>query len=261
MTAPLLLAPLRTPLLAPLRALAREAGAVIMSIYESDFAVGVKADDSPVTAADQAAEKVILAGLARLAPHIPVVAEESVAGGYLPDISGGTFWLVDPLDGTKEFIRRNGEFTVNIGLIEAGRPTLGVVYAPALDRLYCGTGPGTARCETAGQSRSITVRTPDPSGLVVLASRSHGDTALLDAYLAGVKVLSLTNSGSSLKFCLLAGGDADLYPRFGPTMEWDTAAGHAVLLAAGGRVHTLSGEDLPYGKPGLINPHFVACGG
>ncbi|MBF0128448.1 MAG: 3'(2'),5'-bisphosphate nucleotidase CysQ [Alphaproteobacteria bacterium] len=247
-------------LLDGVRALAREAGAVILSIYAGDFKIESKADDSPVTAADRAAEAVILAGLARLTPGIPMVAEEQTAAGRLPDIGGGVFWLVDPLDGTKEFIRRNGEFTVNIALIEDGWPTLGVVYAPALDRLFCGAGPGTAHCEAGGVSRAIAARNPGDDGAVVVVSRFHGDSELLDAYLSGLKVRSRTQAGSSLKFCLLAGGEADLYPRFGRTMEWDTAAGHAVLLAAGGTVTTTDGEALRYGKRGLENPHFIARG-
>ncbi|MEO5375588.1 MAG: 3'(2'),5'-bisphosphate nucleotidase CysQ [Alphaproteobacteria bacterium] len=247
-------------LLDAVRTLAREAGRAILDIYHGDFAVTAKADDSPLTAADQAAEAVILAGLARLTPDLPVVAEESVAAGHMPDIRRGLFWLVDPLDGTREFVKRNGEFTVNIGLVESGRPVLGVVFAPAIDRLYAAAGPGTAIVEAEGVVRGIHVRSPRPEGLVVMTSRSHGDDAALEAYLAPMRVAECIKAGSSLKFCIVAAGEADLYPRLGHTMEWDTAAGHAVLLAAGGSVRTLDGLDLTYGKPGLHNPDFVAAG-
>lgn len=249
-----------TSLVADLRLLARRAGAAILDIYRGEFTVATKADASPVTAADRAAEDVILAGLAHLTPGIPVVAEESVAAGHMPDIGGGRFWLVDPLDGTREFVRRNGEFTVNIALIEGGRPVLGVVYAPVPDRLYAAVGPHEAVAEVEGVEKPIRARSPGPDGLVVLASRSHGDDAALAAYLDGMKVAAEIKAGSSLKFCVVAAGEADLYPRFGPTMEWDTAAGHAVLTAAGGSVRTLDGAELTYGKAGLANPHFVAVG-
>lgn len=249
-------------LLDAVRGLAREAGAAIMPIYQSEFAVETKADASPVTAADRAAEAVILAGLRRLTPDLPVVAEEEVAAGRVPDIAGGVFWLVDPLDGTRQFIKRQGEFTVNIALIENGRPTLGVVYAPEFGRLFAGAGPGSATIEETGQPpRPIRARKVPPAGIVVVASRSHGDPALLDAFLKDYTVAENKKAGSSLKFCLVAAGEADLYPRFGRTMEWDTAAGHAVLLAAGGSVRTMDGADLLYGKPGLDNPHFIARGG
>ena len=238
----------------------REAGAKIMEIYESDFEVRTKGDESPVTAADEAAEAIILEHLAALAPDIPVVAEESVAAGNIPDISGGTYWLVDPLDGTKEFVSRNGEFTVNIGLIEDHRPVLGVVYAPVLDRLFFGSMTSGAFCEnTPGNREKIEVRRPDEDGLVVVASRSHRDAAT-DDYLAQFTVKELTSAGSSLKFCLVAAGEADFYPRLGRTMEWDTAAAHGVLRAAGGSLTTLEGEEFLYGKPDFANGFFVAKG-
>ncbi len=237
---------------------ARQAGQAILEIYATDFEVRGKDDASPVTAADERAEALILHRLAEMAPQIPVVAEESVAAGQVPDISGGRFWLVDPLDGTKEFISRNGEFTVNIALIEDRCPVLGVVFAPALDRLFAGVVGHGAWLEEAGQRRDIACRAVPADGLTVVASRSHGDAAALDAFLAGRSVAQLANAGSSLKLCLVAAGEADLYPRLGRTMEWDIAAGHAVLAAAGGRVTTLDRDPLTYGKPGFENPHFVA---
>lgn len=247
------------PLMDSLCSLARQAGAAAMQVYDSDFAVCGKADLSPVTEADLRAEALILSGLALLTPGIPVISEEQAAAGRAPP-AADRFWLVDPLDGTREFIQRNGEFTVNIALIEAGVPTLGVVFAPALDRLFGGAaGEGAFTHDRAGQ-RSVACRPAPADGITVVASRSHGDADALDRFLAGRKVAASASAGSSLKFCLVAGGQADLYPRLGRTMEWDTAAGHAVLAAAGGRVRTLQGADLRYGKPGLDNPHFVASG-
>jgi 3'(2'), 5'-bisphosphate nucleotidase len=244
-------------LLDAVAAIARRAGAVIMEVYETDFAVRGKADASPVTAADERAEALIVPALQALAPEVPVVAEEAVAAGACPQV-GEWFWLVDPLDGTKEFIGRNGEFTVNVALVRRGEPVLGVVLAPALGRLFAGVVGQGAWVEDAGGRRPIRCRPVPDAGLTVVASRSHGDAAALDAYLAGRKVAALANAGSSLKLCLVAAGEADLYPRLGRTMEWDIAAGHAVLAAAGGRVMTLGGEPLRYGKPGFENPHFAA---
>jgi 3'(2'), 5'-bisphosphate nucleotidase len=237
--------------------IAREAGEVILAVYATDFSARGKADASPVTEADEKAEAVITAALAALTPDIPIVAEEAVAAGNIPEV-GDRFWLVDPLDGTKEFINRNGEFTVNIALIEHGRPTLGVVLAPALNRLFAGVAGQGAYVEDAQGRRPIQCRAVPDEGLTVVASRSHGDAAALDQFLAGRKVAALANAGSSLKLCLVAAGEADLYPRLGRTMEWDIAAGHAVLGAAGGKVDTLAGAELRYGKPGFDNPHFVA---
>ena len=253
-------APLNLPeLLTGLVPLARAAGEVVMDIYATDFDVERKGDDSPVTVADQRAEQVILAGLQRLAPTVPVVAEEEVAAGRIPDVSD-RFFLVDPLDGTKEFINRNGEFTVNIALVERGVPVLGVVYAPAIGRLFAGALGAGAWVEDVRCRRPIGTRAVPAEGLTVVASRLHGDEAALDAFLAGRPVASRTNAGSSLKLCLVAEGAADVYPRFGRTMEWDIAAGDAVLRAAGGLVTTLAGAPLGYGKPGFENPHFVAWG-
>ena len=259
-------------------ALARHAGSVVMAVYATDFAVQGKADASPVTLADAQAEAVILAGLQALTPDIPVVAEEAAAAGLAPQVgANGRFWLVDPLDGTREFVARNGEFTVNIALIEHGRPLLGVVLAPAIHNGLCGGdrdgGEGQAGVLYAGLvghgawvedgagRRPIHCRLVPAAGLTVLASRSHGDAAALDAFLAGRRVAQLGTAGSSLKLCLLAAGQADLYPRLGRTMEWDIAAGHAVLAAAGGSVCRIDDSTpLAYGKAGYENPHFVAAG-
>lgn len=250
-------------------AITEEAGKAILDIYATDFDSRTKGDSSPVTEADEKAEAIILDRLAALDTGIPVVAEESVAAGRIPDISGGRFFLVDPLDGTKEFISRNGEFTVNIGLIENGAPVMGAVHLPALDQTYWGFGEGNA-WRRSGQTspERVSVRAPDHDGLVVVASRSHRDSAT-DEYLADFPVLELVSAGSSLKLCRVAEGAADMYPRLGRTMEWDIAAGHAVLAAAGGFVQVIAGGDvagdvgrpLSYGKPGFENPHFVARGG
>ncbi len=246
-------------LAAAIRDLAVAAGEAIMAIYATPFESRLKADQSPVTEADEAAERLILAGLAELTPAIPVVAEESVAAGRVPEVAGRAFWLVDPLDGTKEFISRNGEFTVNIALIEAGRPVLGVVHCPAKGVTYHASGPGRAfRAVAEGAPEPIAARRPS-DGLVVMVSRSHRDRRT-DEYLANFNVARLSEAGSSLKFCLVAAGEADLYPRLGRTCEWDTAAGHAVLAAAGGSVRTLAGEELRYGKPDFFNPDFAARG-
>ena len=250
-------------LLNRVESIALEAAAVIRRIYDTDFSVEQKGDETPVTLADQEAEKVILAGLAALDPAIPVVAEESVAAGRVPvvDAAAGLFWLVDPLDGTREFISRNGEFTVNIALVKGSVPVLGVVLAPALGVSYCGiVGQGATRTAADG-SHPISCRSVPAEGLSVVASRSHGDERALDAFLQGQRVASRVNAGSSLKLCLVAEGRADLYPRLGRTMEWDIAAGHAVLAAAGGSVcRADDGSPLRYGKPGFENPHFVARG-
>lgn len=240
-------------LLADLLALADAAGREIMRHYAGDAAVSLKADASPVTAADEAGEAIILAGLGRLTPEIPVVAEEAVAKGQVPDVGDGPFWLVDPLDGTKEFIQKRGEFTVNIGLVEARRPVLGVVLAPAIDTAWWGAvGQGAMR-RKAGVVEAIAVRPTPPAGsMVAVASRSHRDPET-DAWLAAHGITETLSCGSSLKFCAVAEGRADVYPRFGRTMEWDTAAGHAVLRAAGGEVVTTTGEPFLYTKPGFAN--------
>lgn len=254
--------PLNLPaLLESVTEVAIEAGRLVMEVYNSDFAVNAKDDKSPVTEADVRAETYILAQLARLTPDIPVISEEASAAGHQPEVDD-LFWLVDPLDGTKEFIRRNGEFTVNIGLIKDGMPILGVVHAPAIGQTYRGAGAASAQRKVGGGdwTRIRCRRQPD-EGLTVLTSRSHGSGPQLDAWLAAHKIAGQVTAGSSLKFCVVAAAEADAYPRFGPTCEWDTAAAHAVLLAAGGSVvEAEDGTPLSYGKKTYRNPFFIAWG-
>lgn len=242
-------------------ALAEAAGAAILALYAAGPGrIAAKGDGSPVTAADAAAEAVILAGLARLAPAERVVAEERFAADGVA-ATDDTFWLVDPLDGTREYIARNGEFTVNIARVQGGAPVLGVVHAPALGLTWWGAAGEGAWMKDGGAPRVIRARTAPAEGLVVAASRSHGDGGRLDAFLARWPVRERLGLGSSLKFCRIAEGAVDLYPRFGPTMEWDTAAADAVLRAAGGVVvDAESGAPLVYGKPGHRNGAFVAYG-
>jgi 3'(2'), 5'-bisphosphate nucleotidase len=250
-------------LMVALRLIAERAGKVILQYYDDarEIEVRRKDDASPVTDADEAAETLILGALNTLTPHIPIVSEEAASIGEIPDIDGDFFWLVDPLDGTKEFISGNGEFTVNIALIEHGVPVAGVVHAPAMAMTWTGAGEGTATfTENDKPPVPISVREIPPEGATIIASRRHGSTQELDRFLATRSINDRVTAGSSLKFCLLASGKADLYPRFGRTMEWDTAAGHAVLLAAGGDVWTLNNEPLDYGKPGFENPNFIAEG-
>ena len=245
--------------------IAHDAGKAIMAIYNSDFKSEMKADQSPVTAADEVAEAIILE---RLGKALPIIAEEQMAAGKQAEI-GDAFYLVDPLDGTKEFISRNGEFTVNIGLIESGVPTMGVVYAPALGELYIGqVGQGAFHAKllidqsfSAASFSEMSARMLPATGATVLASRSHLDKDT-ENFIAQTKVDKLINAGSSLKFCRIASGVADLYPRFGRTMEWDTAAGHAVLSAAGGTVKQPNGDAFRYGKvdQSFANGSFVARG-
>lgn len=238
----------------------RRAGAEIMKIYATDFEVETKGDSSPVTAADQAAEDIILPALANeLLHNFPIVSEEAASEGNIPDVENTPFWLVDPLDGTKEFVSRNGEFTVNIGLIENGTPIMGAVYAPMLDLMYIGGAPGAFLDTELNGYEPISVRPIPEKGVIVLASRSHRSPEV-DAFLEPYDVGEEFSAGSSLKFCRVAEGKADLYPRTGRTMEWDTAAAHGVLKFAGGHVETMDGADLGYGKPGLDNPYFVAYG-
>jgi 3'(2'), 5'-bisphosphate nucleotidase len=246
--------------------ISRKAGEAIMGIYDGDHAVEYKEDKSPLTAADKASHKVIVAGLQKHFPEIPILSEEGAAIPYAERKDWERFWLVDPLDGTKEFIKRNGEFTVNIALIEGQQPVLGVVYVPVQDKLYYGVvGQGawllTDLCKLTAdnysQAKEIQVRKPDPEkGLTVVMSRSHPSPEL-EAYLAEIKVAEAMPVGSSLKLCVVAEGKADLYPRLGPTMEWDTGAGHALVLAAGGTVKTPEGEALLYNKENLLNPYFI----
>jgi len=247
-------------LLPELEAAAKQAGDVILAIYRTDFDVEQKSDFSPVTQADVDAEAVILDALQRLTPDIPVIAEEEVSAGRVPDV-GNIFWLVDPLDGTREFLNRNGEFTVNIALVQDRRPVLGVVHAPDRGLTFTGSLPGRAtRQEGDGPVKTIHVRTPPDHGVTVVASRRHGSAEEREHFLEGRKVADRITCGSSLKFCVVASGEADIYPRFGPTMEWDTAAGHAVLAAAGGCITTTDGGKFLYRKPDFLNPNFIAWG-
>jgi 3'(2'), 5'-bisphosphate nucleotidase len=251
------------PMMKTLRRLALEAGDAIMEVYAApDFDVRAKSDDSPVTAADEAADALISAGLRTAYPGTALVTEEQAD---THDVAATSFFIVDPLDGTKEFVHRRGDFTVNIAWVEDGTPVRGVVYAPAKDRLFWTRADGTAVEETGpfdkeipGECREIHVSRPDMAALLVVASKSHRDQAT-DDYIGLYDVADMRSAGSSLKFCLVATGEADLYPRLGRTMEWDTAAGHAVLAGAGG--HVVRFDDhapLRYGKDGFANPFFIA---
>jgi len=235
-------------------------GEEVMRVYADPFEVTQKDDKTPVTAADLASERVIVEMLMAAFPEIPVVSEETVpeAGFASP---AHRFWLVDPVDGTKEFVARNGEFAVLIGLVEHGRPVLGIVHGPAIGVTYVAHGPGTAmRRRDGGQFEPIHARVPPPEGVVVIHSRSHENSRRLAEYFQDKPILERHVCGSALKFGVLAAGEADFYPRFGTTMEWDTAAGQAVLEAAGGHVFGLDGRPLAYGKPGLKNDGFLAWG-
>lgn len=254
----------REALLIELIAAACSAGDIIWDHFQAGCAHETKSDLSPVTVADRDGEAAILAVLARIAPEIPVIAEEEAAAGRMPEI-GNAFFLVDPLDGTKEFIRGGDDFTVNIALVEHGIPTLGVVYAPARAQLWWGDSSAHAAFEShrsphgqAGPTAPIAVR-PAATPPCAVASKSH-NTPPTEAWLDATGVEDRVSVGSSLKFLLIARGDADVYPRAGPTMEWDTAAGDAILRAAGGRVLDFDGEMLRYGKPKFFNPGFVATG-
>ena len=254
--------PIDLPALLPaVKAIAHRAGAEIMRVYGTDFSAERKDDGSPLTEADTASEKVIVAGLRELTPNIPIIGEENISGDsdVAPD---ARFWLVDPLDGTREFLKRNDEFCVCIGLVENRKPIFGVLYGPALDLTYGGAGPGTATVVRDGKpERPISCRTPSAEGLDVLGSRSHGRRQELEKFLGSQKIRAIDPCGSALKFGRLAEGLADIYPRVGPTCEWDTAAGHAILLAAGGHMETIDGNPFEYGKaPKYLNPGFVAKG-
>jgi 3'(2'), 5'-bisphosphate nucleotidase len=241
------------------RRAARAAALAILEISHTPFEVRSKADASPVTEADERAEAIIIAALAKLAPEIPVVAEEMASRGEA--IAAERFWLVDPLDGTREFVAKNGEFTTNIGLIEGDRPVLGVVHLPVTNVTYAGAGAGTAiRQERDATPVAIAVRRIPATGAIIACSRSHGNSDKMTAYLATLRQPQSRIAGSAAKFCFVAEGSADLYPRFGPTMEWDTAAGHAVVEAAGGSVTGLDGTRFRYAKPGFRNPEFLAKG-
>jgi len=241
--------------------IAKEAGKAILSVYDGEIEVEMKDDQSPLTAADKASHEVIIAGLQKHFPEIPVLSEEGADVPYQERKGWSRFWCVDPLDGTKEFIKRNGEFTVNIALIENGRPVAGVVYVPARNTMYFGAlEAGCWKLEEDNQPEKITVRKADhDAGLTVVMSRSHPSPDL-EAYLKDIKVAEAMPVGSSLKLCVVAEGLADLYPRLGPTMEWDTAAGHAVVEAAGGTVEQPNGEALMYNKQNLLNPYFIVSG-
>lgn len=249
-----------TDLLALARSLipvALAAGGIEMKYYRAGVEVLDKLDGSPVTLADQEAEKLITAELTRIAPGIPVVGEEATAEGRIPDISSGTFFLVDALDGTRDFIAGRDGFTVNIALLENFTPVMGIIHVPVTGALFYGAG---GQAFTNGD-RKISARAAPPEGLAVVASR-RADPERLEAFLKGKTVKELVSYSSSLKFCALAEGRADLYPRLGPTCEWDTAAGEAILKAAGGKVTSLAGTALVYGKAGkkFLNPEFVASG-
>ena len=257
-----------SPFAAELAQIAHDAGRLILKHYAAPVGVRAKSDESPVTAADEEAEALIEQRLAILSPGVPVIAEEAVARGRVPEIAQ-RFFLVDPLDGTKEFLKKNGEFTVNIALIENSRPVCGVMVAPAKGRVFIGDGAGAAFEVAApdhgpldlSKARPIRARKVPADGIVALVSRTHRDTKT-EEYLASYKVAEFNAAGSSLKFGLIAAGEADLYPRHGPTSEWDTAAGQAVLEAAGGSVTTLDGAPLTYGRAQerFRNPYFIARG-
>lgn len=248
------------------RRVAIAAGDATLEYFEESGYEGadIKNDGSPVTKADHAADRIIIAQLKEITPDIPVISEESVQMDALPSMgSDKYFWLVDPLDGTKEFISGSGDYTVNIALIKGHTPVLGVVYAPAGGEMFAGCGPGTAVrwVRETEKEKNIVVRPMPKEGLTVVASRSHGDPARLDKFLAGFKIEKIIKRGSSLKICAVAAGKADLYPRLGPTSEWDTAAGDAVLRSAGGIITDMAGKPLVYGKTNerLLNPEFVAA--
>lgn len=246
-------------LLAEIGEAAREAGDAILAITRRGFDVETKRDSSPVTEADRAAELIILAALARAAPGVPVIAEEEVAAGRIP-AHDEIYFLVDPLDGTKEFIRGGDDYTVNVGLIVGGVPVVGVVHTPARAQTHAGATDFGAWIDDSGGRRPIEVR-PRGEQLMAVASKSHFNQATadyLDAVAPGCGYVAI---GSSLKFCIVAEGRADIYPRLSPTSEWDTAAGHAVLLAAGGRVDGPDGDPLGYGKKAFLNRAFVATSG
>ncbi|NBX25759.1 MAG: 3'(2'),5'-bisphosphate nucleotidase [Planctomycetes bacterium] len=237
--------------------LTRRAGEAVLAVYDRPEGGGiqVKADETPLTEADLASHRCLVDGLEGLVPGVPVVSEED-ASSLMHRKSTGRFWLIDPLDGTKEFIARNGEFTVNVALVQDGRPVLGLVHAPVLDELFVGSSEG-ARVHRGGGVHAISVRTPPSRPLRVVASKSHMNQETRD-FIAALGSHTLVQAGSSLKFCRVAEGAADCYPRLGPTAEWDTAAAQAVVEGAGGCVTTLEGKPLSCGKADLINPAFVA---
>lgn len=252
--------PLSDPTLLELAGtLARAGAAAILAVRARGFETLAKADRTPVTEADHASEAAILEGLRMHCPGIPVIAEEEVAAGRIP-ATGSRYWLVDPLDGTREFAQGRDEFAVNVGLVDAGRAVLGAVCLPATGELFLGlVGQGAWKDDATGR-RPIAVRTPPEEGLTVFASRHYASDPALARFLDGHRVARLVNAGSALKFCRVAEGSADFYPRLGPTSEWDTAAPQAVVEAAGGRVVTFDGAPLGYGKQGFLNPGFLVWG-
>ena len=247
-----------------LRPVAEEAGQATLAVRKRGFEVLAKNDTSPVTEADQIAEGIITAVLEQLAPDVPIVAEERFAADGPPDFKGENFWLVDALDGTKEFIKGGDDYTVNIALVWKGVPTLGIVHAPVRSETYLGVVDPNGlerRAEVwrGGKATKISVR-PRGASVVITGSKSHEVPELMEPFLAKYNIEKKVVIGSSLKFCLVAEGIADLYPRFGPTCEWDIGAGHAVVRAAGGRVHTFDGAEISYKKPGFLNGRFLAEG-
>ncbi|MBP0465150.1 3'(2'),5'-bisphosphate nucleotidase CysQ [Roseomonas sp. PWR1] len=244
------------------RRLAAEAAAAISAVRAAGFAVERKSDHSPVTEADRIAEALIVEGLRDAAPHIPVIAEEEIEAGTAPTDPGHRFWLVDPLDGTREFAAGRDNFAVNVGLVADGRPVLGAVALPATGEIFWGRiGAGAFKRDRDGTVRPIAARRPPAEGLTVMGSHHYQDDPRMGRFLEGRHVARIVNIGSAEKFCRVAEGSADLYPRFGRTMEWDTAAPHAVVEAAGGRIRLLEGGGaLAYGKRGWANPGFVCEG-
>ena len=248
-------------LIDPIVALAQKAGEAILEVYSTDFDVHSKDDESPLTQADLASHRCIAAGLAELTPDIPIISEEDGLPDFATRSAWERYWLIDPLDGTKEFVNRNGEFTVNIALIDANRPVLGVVYVPVQNKTYIGCeGYGAELRDSDGSVRKIEVQTESSDPARICGSRSHRG-ASLDAFLGNVGNCEMIPMGSSLKFCVIAEGGADLYPRLGPTSEWDTAAAQAVVEQAGGSVVTLDGKPMKYNeKEDILNPHFFVIG-
>ncbi len=240
--------------------LAEAAGRAIMSFYKGDVAIRAKADNSPVTDADLASDSIIIAGLEKLTPDIVIITEETFDGNFVFE-KNVPFWVVDPLDGTKEFIAKSGQFTVNIGLIENGSPIIGIIHVPVTGETFWGGVGQGAWVRDGNGTRAIKTRAAPEAGLTVVSSRYHGDPARLDAFLHDYKVARRDVLGSTLKFCAVAKGEADLYPHFGSgTLEWDTAAGQAIVEAAGGSIRLLAGGAMTYGKPELRNPPYLVTG-
>ena len=247
-------------LIAPATNIARDASSLIMKIYKTDFEIETKADNSPLTAADKASHINIVRGLKKITPDVPILSEESSEISFAERSSWDEYWLIDPLDGTREFIHRNGEFTVNIALIRNHNPVLGIVHLPARDQVYFGYRGAAFRCDGEELPRQIHVTAQAHSPVRVLGSRSHRGSSL-DRYLNNLGEHVMVPIGSSLKICLVAAGEADIYPRLGPTSEWDIAAAHAVVECAGGQVTGLDGQPIRYNtKSNVVNPHFIVFG-